>query len=61
MITRNPYFKKSTNYVNFKFDSKLKASAFKAICKAFGLNVTQFDKTNNYKTVVYISNVDYKA
>ena len=60
MIVRNPYYKKNQKYVNFKFDSELKAKAFRAICKMFGINADAYGKTNNYKTVVYINSVDYR-
>ena len=60
MIVRNPYYKKSAKYVNFKFDSELQAKAFRTLCRLLGMKVDAYSNSNNYKTVVYINCVEAK-
>ena len=58
MISRKPYFKESTSYVSFQFDTPQEAIVFREMCELLGMKTDKNGYSGQYKTVVYILNVD---
>ena len=58
MISRKPYFKESTSYVSFKFETKEEATMFREMCELLGMKTDKKGYSGQYATVVYILNVD---
>ena len=54
MITRKPYFKESTRYVSFRFDTEQEATIFREFCDMSGMKTDKTGYQGEYKTVVYI-------